>query len=150
MPWGNGPMVESTFSCKLYQPGGPTPGRLGSVNRGSRVLSSEQGVLESSIESIKNPGTAVALTAVGLFAFIGTLLKQRRWANEEVAGEDFVLDQDNRKYHYEVIPGGKRVRIYLPNGLKVDHSVTAAAVRDSYQLQDEVMALIKDIYYEPL
>ena len=150
MPWGNGPMVESTFSCKLYQPGGPTAGRLGSANHPAQVEPPTTGILESSIESIKSPGAAITFTALGLLAFTGVLLKQRRWADEEIKGEDYVLDEDQRRYYFEVIPGGQRVRIYLPNGLKVDHTITSAASRDDHQLRDEVNALIKDIYYEPL
>ena len=33
MPWSDGPMVESTFSCKLWQPGGPSIKRMGSYNK---------------------------------------------------------------------------------------------------------------------
>lgn len=32
MPWGDGPMVESTFGCKLYEPGGPSVKMVGSFN----------------------------------------------------------------------------------------------------------------------
>ena len=33
MPWADGPMVESTFSCKLWQPGGPRVKMMGSYNK---------------------------------------------------------------------------------------------------------------------
>jgi len=33
MPWGFGAMVESTFSCKLYKPGGPRPRMAGGFNK---------------------------------------------------------------------------------------------------------------------
>ena len=29
MPWGEGPLVESTFSCELWEPGGPSLKRAG-------------------------------------------------------------------------------------------------------------------------
>jgi hypothetical protein len=33
MPWADGPMVESTFGCKLWQPGGPRVKTPGSYNK---------------------------------------------------------------------------------------------------------------------
>ena len=32
MPWGDGPMVENTFGCKLWQRGGPSVKQIGSLN----------------------------------------------------------------------------------------------------------------------
>jgi hypothetical protein len=32
MPWGDGPMVENTFGCKLWQRGGPSVKQIGSFN----------------------------------------------------------------------------------------------------------------------
>lgn len=40
MPWSDGPMVESTFSCKLWQPGGPSIKRMGSYNKKKKDKSS--------------------------------------------------------------------------------------------------------------
>jgi hypothetical protein len=151
MPWGNGPMVESTFSCSLYQPGGPTPGRLGSAN-----TPTTQGdppttdFIETAFESLRSPGAALTFGVVGLMAFGAVLIGQRRWNRDDVRGEDFVVDADNRRYFFEMVPGGQRVTIYLPNGLKVDHTITSAAGRDPHQLREEVNAVIQDLYYEPL
>ena len=33
MPWGEGPMVESTFGCKLWEAGGPSVKMAGSPNK---------------------------------------------------------------------------------------------------------------------
>ena len=35
MPWADGPMVESTFSCDLWQRGGPRAKQMGSYNKKS-------------------------------------------------------------------------------------------------------------------
>ena len=151
MPWGNGPMVESTFSCSLYQPGGPTPGRLGSANTpATQGDPPPSEFLETAVEAFRSPGAAMTFGVVGLMAFGAVLLGQRRWDREEVRGEDFVVDADNRRYFFDLVPGGQRVTIYLPNGLKVDHTITSAAARDPHQLREEVNALIQDLYYEPL
>ena len=32
MPWGDGPLVENTFGCKLWQRGGPSVKQIGSFN----------------------------------------------------------------------------------------------------------------------
>jgi hypothetical protein len=62
MPWGLGPMVESTFFCRLWKEGGPTPRTIGGANRktdkggmvlaGLAVLSL---VLQSAARGFQNP-----------------------------------------------------------------------------------------------
>ena len=38
MPWGDGPMVENTFGCKLWERGGPSVKQIGSFSKINRSL----------------------------------------------------------------------------------------------------------------
>ena len=62
MPWGLGPMVESTFFCRLWKEGGPTPRTRGGMNKkmdkGGRILiglASVAMILKSAASGFQNP-----------------------------------------------------------------------------------------------
>ena len=52
MPWGDGPLVESTFGCKLWERGGPSVKQIGSFNADTEKV-------EGIISSVSNPIAAI-------------------------------------------------------------------------------------------
>ena len=84
---------------------------------------------------------------VGLMAMGSMLGNDWRHAGE-TAGLPTVQGSDGRSYAYKLAPGNRVVLIYLPTGRLQEHTVTAAAGRDSKQLADEVGALVEDLYLE--
>jgi hypothetical protein len=52
MPWGLGPMTESTFGCKLYEPGGPQPKRAGGFNKKSNKKAKGAGLIAAGLAVI--------------------------------------------------------------------------------------------------
>lgn len=149
----HGAMKESTQLCGHYQRGAPGVRGVGSGNQSQPSRGSPNVDPEGSrgwADHIKEPaaadGNLLAFGLVGALALGSALLSGVKWTRRDIEGLPYVVDREGLRYPYDLVPGGERVVVYLPAGRKVEHHVTARAVRDPRQLAAEVENVVTDSY----
>jgi len=144
----HGSMEESTNVKGCYRPGGPVMKVAGAQNRRPIRAMAEGDMTWSEFANalVTERGPAMTFVAVGLLSFVGAVTKHRKWVAGQTRGLPTVVDEQGLPYSYELLPGSRRVEIFLPVGKKVDHHVSRAAARDPRQLEVEVLNIVLDNY----
>ena len=142
-------MEESTNVKPCYVSGGPVMKVAGAQNR-RPIRAMAEGDLtwgEFSRALVTERGPAMTFVAIGALAFLGAVTKHRKWAMAETEGLPWVVDGDGAPFPYKLIPGTRRVEIFLPIGKKVrHHHVSRAALDDERPLEMEVLNIVLDNY----
>lgn len=112
-------------------------------SEGDWITQTAQGLTQLAVTD----GNLLVFSIVGVLA-VGSMLNNDWRYTDEISGLPTLRGSDGRNYAYKLSPGGRVVMIYLPSGRLEEHSVTAAAARQSKQLADEVFALVEDLYLE--